>query len=134
LFRRHVAHLAEQRAGLGTLFRIHVRPALHAVMGTLALFGGHGLPALGVLQHPRTLRPDCCSSARGSARQQVALGGAELLPRRVCGPAWRAGRRPARRTATPAAGCLKYRSFEYRSTSSSYSIASVAASLDASHR
>src|SRR3546814_8184153 len=46
VFLRHAAHLVEQRACLFPLFGVHVPPALHAAVRSLALFRGHVLPAL----------------------------------------------------------------------------------------
>src|SRR3546814_12759755 len=67
VFLRHAAHLVEQRACLFPLFGVHVPPALHAAVRSLALFRGHVLPSLrfpvhspalfGVVVPPRTLCP-----------------------------------------------------------------------------
>src|SRR3546814_14356071 len=55
VFLRHAAHLVEQRACLFPLFGVHVPPALHAAVRSLALFRGHVLPALRVPVHAPAL-------------------------------------------------------------------------------
>src|SRR3546814_3611965 len=54
VFLRHAAHLVEQRACLFPLFGVHVPPALHAAVRSLALFRGHVLPALRVRSEEHT--------------------------------------------------------------------------------